>query len=150
MADPIAADSTLLVLSGIGVAPYSARGLKQTLEPIQGQANIRRDIDGGLMDLSANQFKKYRSVISGQDVDPPVCDGIWAGQVVVVDCIAQLCYPASQGSSPERTVVEGSERVDGDFTFYRPRLTMMVMSAPQMTEDEWSREVTWSVELEEI
>lgn len=143
--------STLLQLSGIGITPYSARGLKQQLEPINGQSNIKRDINGNLMDLGADQFKKYRMVISGQDVDPPMCDGIWAGQLVTVDSIQEFAYPISQTTSPSREVVPGSVRTDADGnTFYRPRFTMMVTKAYGMNEDEWGRSVTWSLELEEV
>jgi len=38
------------------VPPYSARGLTQTLTPIAAAANMRRTINGELLDLSAGQF----------------------------------------------------------------------------------------------
>ena len=57
-------DETTLVLSGIGVPPYCARGLTQTLAPIEAAGSQRRTVNGTLVDLSLTQFRKYRSTIS--------------------------------------------------------------------------------------
>lgn len=142
------ANETLLVLAGIGVAPYSARGLEQTLKPIGGAGQLRRTINGELIDLSEPQLRKYTSTISGGDQLSPVINGIWPGLTVTVDCIAELCYPTATGEA-DRPVIAGSSRIEGNFTYYRPRLTMKVMDW-QISEDEWGREVGWSLELEEV
>jgi len=138
--------TTLLVLSGIGVPPYSARGLTQTLEPIEAAGNLRRTINGKLKDLSVDQFKKYHSSITGIDHNPPAVDGVWEGKVVTVDCVAELCYP--EGGSPARTVVDGSSRTENGFVFYRPRLTMIVTGFSS-NQDEWQASVNWTMDLEE-
>src|SRR4029078_6450006 len=104
---------TLLVLSGIGVPDYSARGLSQTLEPIEGSASLRRTINGALKDLSFAQFRKYKSTISCQDQEPPAVDGVWRARLVTVDCVVELSYPA--GGTPARPVVTGSTRTEGTF-----------------------------------
>lgn len=140
--------TTLLVLAGIGVSPYSARGLTQTLNAIRGAANVRRNVNGGLRNLSEPQFRKYESTISCSDQDPPVCDGVWPGQLVTVDCVKELCYPT--GGSPDREVVEGSTRTDGDLTFYRPRLQMMVLAGFNMSRAEYEAAESWSLQLEEV
>lgn len=142
------ADETLLVLSSIGVPPYSARGLTQTLEPIDAAANLKRTINGALIDLSVPELRKYRSTISGADVDSPAFDQAWPGLQVVVDCIAELSY-LTNSESPNRPVVAGSSRVSGDFTFYRPQLTMRVVRFA-ISDDEWMRESSWTLELEEV
>src|SRR5436309_12059154 len=98
-------DNTLLALTGIGIPDYSARGLTQTLEPIEAAASLRRTVNGGLKDLSFAQFRKYRSTISCRDQEPPAVDGVWPGQVVTIDCIAELSYPT--GGSSARPVVSG-------------------------------------------
>jgi hypothetical protein len=141
------ANETLLVLSGPGVQPYSARGLKQTLTPIGAAANNRRTINGDLLDLSQQQFRKYASTISCSDQLAPALDGVWPGLVLTVDCVAELAYK-TVGGTPARTVVSGSSRTDGAYTFYRPRLTMRVMNY-NMDEDEYGRVLAWSLELEE-
>jgi hypothetical protein len=139
---------TILVLSGIGVPLYSARGLTQSLEPIDAAANLQRTINGELVDFSYAQFRKYKSSISCSDQRPPACDGIWPGKVVTVDCVSELSYLTATGS-PQREVVTDSSYVEGDFTFYRPRLNMLVVGF-SMTADEWDAGVNWQLQLEEI
>jgi hypothetical protein len=141
-------DDTLLVLSGIGVPDYSARGLTQTLEPIEASASLRRTVSGALVDLSHAQFRKYKSTISCQDQEPPAFDGVWPGHVVTVDCVAELSFLTS-GGSPARPVVSGSMRTDGDFVFYRPQLDMLVTGF-SVSRDEYDAAVQWHLDLEEV
>lgn len=142
------ANETLLVLTGIGVAPYSARGLEQTLQPISAAGQLRRTINGTLVDLSEEQLRKFTSTISGSDQLSPALNGIWQGMTVTVDCIKELAYPTTTGS-PDRPVVPGSSRTEGAFTYYRPRLTMKVIDW-QAREDEYQRQVSWTLQLEEV
>jgi hypothetical protein len=142
------ADETLLGISGPGISPYSARGLSQTLEPIDAAKNMRRTINGTLLDVSAVQFRKYRSTISCNDQNTPALDGIWPGMTLTVDCVATLSYKAA-GGAPSRPVVPGSSYIQGVFTIYRPRLTMMV-SNYSVQEDEYGATVSWSLDLEEV
>ena len=142
---------TLLVLSTpLGIPFYSARGLKQTLTPIQAAtANIQRDINGTLVDIASNSsFQKYASRIECGDSDTRstlALDGIWPGQLVTVDCVAELITK----TTPARTFVPGSEWTDSSgFLHYRPRLNMMVMNFSSQ-ESEWEATVTWSLDLEE-
>jgi hypothetical protein len=111
-------------------------------------ANTRRTVNGALVDLAFDGFKKYKSTISGTDQRPPSFDGKWPGLTVTVDCIAELSY-AQASESPGRTVVSGSEIVEGLFTSYRPRLTMKILSFT-ISEDEYGAQVGWSMELEEV
>lgn len=143
-------DSTVLRLTGVGIPEYSARGLTQTLEPIDSAGVVRRTINGSLVDLSDASFRKYRSTITGNDQLAPGFNGLWPGQVVTVDCIAELAYyTATSGATAERSVVSGSSRTEGDWTYYRPQLTMMV-TAFSMDTDEWGASCGWSLALEEI
>ncbi|MES2845643.1 MAG: hypothetical protein V4747_11490 [Pseudomonadota bacterium] len=138
---------TLLTIVGVGLTPYSARGLSQTLEPISQAASMRRTVNGSLIDLSAPEFRKYQSQIRCNDLDAPALDGVWPGQLVTVDCVAELSYLTS-GGSPARTVVSGSSRTVGSYTFYRPQLSMRITGF-QTQYDEWGAEVGWSLDLEE-
>jgi hypothetical protein len=140
--------STILVIEGMGVPRYASRGLRQTLEPIDAQLHVERSIDGGLIDFGYEPFQKYKSTISGSDQRSPACDGVWGGQVVEVSCIPELCaqtYDFELG----RAAVLGSIRAETGFTFYRPKLTMMVMHF-QIETDEWGAQVGWSMDLEEV
>jgi hypothetical protein len=137
--------TTLLVISGQGVSPYSARGLTQTLEPIAAAASMRRTINGELKDLSRVQFRKYASTISCNDQAAPAVEGVFPGMLLTVDCVAELSYK-TVGGSASRTVV--ASRTDGDYTFYRPRLSMRVVTF-NMSQDEYGATVQWSLQLEE-
>lgn len=143
------AGETLLVLSGMGVPPWSARGLTQSLTPIAASASLRRTVNGALVDLAATQFRKYASTIQCTDQQAPALEGIWPGTELVVDCVAELCYPTLGVSSagPDREVV--SSRVEGDFTFYRPRLTMRVVNF-SAEQDEYGATNAWRLDLEEV
>lgn len=142
------ANETLLVISGDGMPPFSVRGITQALEPIEAARNLRRTINGSLIDLSAAQFKKYRSTISCEDMDSPAFDAVDIGDTITVSCIAELAYKTS-GGSPSRTVVSGSSRTASGFTFYRPQLVMKVTGKSQET-NEYEVVVSWTLELEEI
>lgn len=140
-------DTTVLVLSGAGVPPYSIRGAQQTLRPIGSAA--RRTVNGTLVDLSEAQFRKYHSTITCTDQQAAALDGIWPGMTLTVDCIKELAYEDVSGAMADRPVVEGSERTEDGFVFYRPRLSMMVMDK-QEARDEYRAEEGWTLELEEI
>jgi hypothetical protein len=141
------AGETVLALSGIGVPPYSARGLSQTLEPIDQAANLQRTINGSLLDLSSPSFRKYKSTVTGSDQRPPSCDGLWPGQQVVVDCVAELAY--HEPGTPQRPGVAGSSFSEAGFTYYRPQLTMIVTTF-QLSKDEWGATIGWTMTLEEV
>jgi hypothetical protein len=140
--------NTVLALSGIGVPPYSAIGLKQTLQPIGQRAQLKRTINGDLKDVGLSVFEKYTSQITGSDVDPPACDGVWQGKQVTVDCIAELCYATSTAGA-QRTEVSGSSYERDGYTFYRPQLTMLVTDF-QYEFDEWAATTSWTMTLEEV
>lgn len=139
---------TLLVLSVGGVPLYSARGLDQTLQPIDAAHVTRRTINGILVDLSVDRFHKYASKISCSDVEAPAMDGIMPGMTLTVDCVAELVFPTASGS-PTRTVIAGSARTVGAHTIYRPRLDMMVVGFNQSIS-EYARTVQWDLDLEEV
>jgi len=140
------ADESILVISGEGTPPYSIRGLTQSLEPISAAASYRRTVNGNLRDLSLPQFQKYKSVIQCDDQNSPALDAVPIGAVVTVDCVAELAY-RTIGGAPQRTVV--ASRTIAEWTYYRPRLVMMVTSKQQET-DEYGAAVSWSLELEEV
>lgn len=147
--DPLTANAfTVLKMEGIGVPPYSARGLKQTLAPIDQASALMRTVNGSLLDISFPGFRKYKSTITGDDQRPPNFDGKWPGLSVTVDCIAELSYsPFSE--SRQRVAVPGSEHTEGDHTVYRPRLEMKIISF-NIDEDEYGAQISWSLDLEEI
>jgi hypothetical protein len=136
-------------VSGVNIVPpYSARGITQALEPIEASIYMRRTVNGDLDDLSASQFRKYRTIITCNDQQPLALNAIYPGQQVTVDCVYELSYPTATGSAA-RTAVAGSSRTEGDFTFYRPQLTMRVETF-QTFRDEYGASVGWELEMVEV
>ncbi len=78
---------TLLTIAAIGIPPYSARGLKQTLGHIGQASQNKRTVNGSLKDIAFDGFKKYKSTITGSDQMSPAFAGVWPGMQVTVDCI---------------------------------------------------------------
>lgn len=153
---PLDTTGTLLVITPVAntaggvspeLTPYSARGLTQSLEPIA-SGNQRRTINGELIDLTPEQFRKYQSTITCTDQVTPALDGAYLGQTVTVECVAELAF-RTIGGSASRPIVSGSARIDGDFTFYRPELTMIVKSI-QLAHEEWNASYAWQIDLEEV
>ncbi|RWN35785.1 MAG: hypothetical protein E5Y67_03580 [Mesorhizobium sp.] len=142
---------TLLRLDPIGVPPYSARGITQSLDPIGTAAQLARTVNGTLINLSDTAFQKYKSNISCTDQQQPALDGVWPGDILTVDCVIELSYLT--GGSPSRPLADSTSepatRTEGAFTFYRPRLTMMVVTYSK-TFDEWGAVSGWSLDLEEV
>lgn len=141
--------ATELVITPIGVPPFSARNLTQTLEPIQQAANFRRTVNGTLVNLAPTQFAKYRSVISGADHDTGAFQLVFPGMIVTVECIQEIGVK-NGNVADQRPAVPGSERNSGDYSFYRPILTMMVTAGPTASWDEAAGVNTHSIELEEV
>ena len=140
-----------LVITGMGVPPFSVRGVTQTLEPIDDAADIRRTINGTAVNLSQVAFQKYFSEISCEDIDVPAIDQIIVGMEVTVECVQELSYAGSLplAGNNSRTAVTGSAREANGFVFYRPVLTMLVVGH-SVEHDEWGAVTGWSLELEEV
>jgi len=134
-----------------GVNPFSARGLKGTLAPIaaaQGIDKLRRTVNGTLISIAAPQMWKYRLDVSGEDVAPAALDQLWVGMQATVNCHVELAFLTARGS-PSRPMVPGSDWVDGDYTYYRPQLVMLIVEL-ETSRDEWGASVSWSMTLEEV
>ena len=138
---------------GLHLPPYSARGLTQTLELISGAQNdnalgvtIRETINGELVNLFPTQFRKYQSIITCRDFQTPCLDAAYIGQLVTVECSAELSYPT--GGTPQRPEVSGSSRDADGFTFYRPILVMMLLGM-RSNFDEFNAEYAWQLDLRE-
>ena len=140
---------TVLRMIGVGVPPYSARGLRQTIAPIDQSSSLRRTVNGSLKDISFSGFRKYKTTISGTDQRPPNFDGSWPGKIVTIDCIAELSYTPDEGQSRQRPAVPGSEHTEGAHTVYRPRLECRIINF-QQDHDEYDAAIGWTLDAEEI
>lgn len=146
MTAPLNDNNTLLVLYGMGQPLYSSRNLTQTFTMIAAAKKFARTVNGSMMDLSYEEFRLFATDITCTDVEAPSLDGIYVGMMIEVDCAFELSYPT--GGQPSRWVVDGSERVEGDYTFYRPRLGCVVIDY-DFSFAEYQADYTWKLSLEE-
>lgn len=126
---------TVLAFSGAGfnLSEYSLRGLTAVLEPIAQTAQIVRDVNGGLLDLTDTNFRKYRVTLSCSDQESPGfaeissgADGIWPGSLVTITLLPHL------GATSPLT------------------LNMMVVAPWRESADEYAHQNSWQLELEEV
>lgn len=141
-------DSTRLALDVMALSAYASRGMTQTLEPIDQTADLRRTVNGELVNFGDDVFQKYRTTVSGTDQRPPSIDGIWPGQEITLHCTAELSFLTSGGTA-QRYAVADSMYEEGDLTFYRPILDVMI-TAITTSFDEFSADWNWSITFEEI
>jgi len=151
LTNPLETVGTILTMSdGADVMPfYSARGLRQTLDPIDASNVQRRTINFQRVNLALPRSKKYASLISARDIRPPMREDIWPGRIVTVGC-AYLLFYATAGGSPARTPVTGSQFTEGNFTFYQPLITFMIGKRGGSGLEEWEAGVDWSIPMEEV
>ncbi|WP_424363604.1 hypothetical protein [Methylocystis parvus] len=145
------AEGTILVVALSGqqiLTPWSARGVTETLTPIEQNIPPRRNVNGALRDISFAAFQKYRIELTCKDVNAPALDGVWRGQSLLISCVHELSFRTA-GGSPARPVVSGSTRVEGDFTYYRPQILAKVMDF-SLGKDEWPADVSWRMILDEV
>lgn len=143
------ASGSILVLEGPGLPRYSARFMKQSWAPIDQASDLRRDLNGNLVNLSAPQFRKYKTEISCSGIiEAPAFSNLFPGDLITVSCIFEWGFLDSAGQ-PIRPAVEGSLRVTSEgFTFYRPILDCMVApGSPSGDFDEWGATKSWKLEL---
>ena len=158
----LADTGTLLVITPLSgssaaqLAPFSARNLTQTLSQISGNSmsggnvlgtNIVETVDGRTIDLTPSWMRKYQSTITCTDFNTPVLDDAFRGLEVEVQCVYELSYWS--GGAPTRPSVSGSERVNGNVTYYRPVLQMMVIDI-RGSKQEWPDTYNWQIDLREL
>lgn len=139
---------TLLILTGMGVPIYSARGLTQEIIQFGASAQIRESINGTTYDVSRPQSRKYETTITCNDMRVPAADGVWPGMEVTMECVAELCYP--DGGIQQRPDVTDSLYSQNGFTFYRPILSVMLVEPISWQTDEWNATVGWKMKFREV
>ncbi len=118
----ITGSGTDLVITGLTLPDYSARGMTFKFEPIDAAKSTKRDINGNLMDLSRPEFKKYTVTLTCTDQVPPDLTADILGTQITI--------------AP----------IDG---IPKSSLTMMVQDFSS-EYDEWAATWTWELDLEEV
>lgn len=131
-------DLTLLGLTrtggGFALGEFSAGGISMQMGPIQGAADMRRDVNGNLINIKDGNtaWRKYKFTISCEDMESPgfamVSGGrtaLWPGDEVTLITIPEL------GATEQQT------------------FTAMVIGW-SVTRDEWNAITSWSLDLEQV
>lgn len=165
---------TALRLIGIGLAPWSANGISETLKP-EDSGEIRRTVSGKAVCTAIAETEKYGVSISCEDLSPPSFDGIFRGSPVTVECVSRHSANVATGDTSVtlgRTPVAGSITVidedGGDVAFtvvgnvvsfsaqpkeitveYSPVLNCLV-DTWSVDRDDFGASTSWSLDLVEV
>lgn len=123
---PVDTTGTLLELTGITLNNYSARNLTLQMVPID-PGELAYDANGTLHDLTMTQFRKYKFTITCTDVDAPVLDNLWKGQLVSITILPFSGFAAI------------SDEIEQTFD--------CMLSNWTMGNEEWPRRTGWTLEL---
>lgn len=163
-------DDTSLIIDGILIPVGAARGVKASLELID-NGQLRRTVNGELVDLTRTTSRKYKLSLSCSDLSTPTLADLVRGQQVQVVPPKRLrqAVPASGQVTLRRPAADGTLRAHaadgatveyavagdvvtapaGSIVSYLPVLDMLVSSVSHDAE-EWDATESWSVELEEV
>lgn len=131
-------DSTLLGLTrtggGFSLSEFAARGISMQMSEIDQAADIVRDVNFNLVNLSegVTASQKYKFTVSCEDMASPGFAAHGSGQTAFRkgDKATLICIP-ELGATEQQT------------------FTVMNMGW-QITTDEWGAVVSWSLDLEEV
>lgn len=167
---------TKLVLEGLPLPPFSARGIKQTYKVIDGGSEMKRTANGRLVAVATPELRKYSTSISCEDMAAPAFEDVWKGTLVTAHWLAELYASIPAGwasivltrdpvlggvkvydkagtdvsfSVAGRTVTIPAARAEAVTVAYRPVLDMLVMDW-NVDVDEWGAVTGWSLDLEEV
>ena len=145
------ADESELRIEGEEFPPTSIRGVTETLAPVDGVPFDKYRLSIQCSDMNAPAFDALRVGMWRRTVNGGLVDVSGIGSTVTIDCVSELAYRnvGSPAPTPQRTVVTGSSRTSGDFTYYRPQLTVGLVGK-SMDTDEYGAVCGWQAEFEEI
>lgn len=127
-ARPLVGDGSVtdLVVVGVTIPDFAARGLKVRISNIEQASRLERTVNATLINLSDPLFRKRKVMISGSDVEFPYFADVWPGDEVTVTSIIE----ANAGGDP--IVIVGMIK---DF---------------EMERDEYEQVSSWTMEVWEI
>lgn len=127
-----ASEMTLMAMEGIDFGDYSVRGLTMVVKPIPAQDGLMRTINGGLVDLTATQFRKRMIQISCDDVDAPFFGDVWQGHAVTVTCVPGVGEGINTDGVADQLVID------------------CLVDDWQVSRDEWGCVSSWQLSLLEV
>lgn len=169
------ATPTALVADLFAIGWQTGFQIRESLKPIDA-GELRRTVNGRLINLTATEFRKYALSISSDDIRPPALGHLWRGSEIIIAPVSELgdlIAPGGSSRTLARDPLPGSIRcltksfADVPFTvagrtlslsapaaetvriYFRPVLEMMVVGW-SADEDEPGARSSWSIEMEEI
>lgn len=136
-----------LIITSASFPPASVRGIIQTLRPIAESANITRDVNANALDIGNPAFRKFESTLSCIDQVAPELTKLWPGVVCTVTCVTEIPYLTSGGTAIRPVF---TSRVEGAWTYFRPILTMVVMTPWETMDNRWAASINWQLTLQEV
>lgn len=119
--------STELVIDGISIPDYAARGITVQVAPIASGA-LRRDVNGNLIDLTLPEHRKRAVSMSCSDQDAPLLLDVWRGKEIDITLIEGM----------------GLEETGGPIT-----ITAMV-DVWDVRRNEWGAVTDWTMTALEV
>lgn len=153
-----------LKINGRQLTPGSDFRISWSLAPIAGASNMRRDVNGELVNLNEEDsgFRKYRVSISGEGRRVPAIADLMPGDPVTIEWPEPIFI---SGMDFGRQIIErigvresgGQYRALADEDFpgpvveigVRPIFECLVIQAP-ISGDEHKKNASWTLEAEEI
>lgn len=131
-------DSTLLGLTrtggGFALGEFAARGISMQMSEIDQAADIRRDVNGNLINVldGVTAFQKYKFSLSCEDMESPGFAAATGGRTAFRkgDAATLICIP-DLGATEQQT------------------FTVMNMGWT-VTRDDWNAITSWSLDLEQV
>jgi len=117
-------DVTDLVITGVTIPECAARGMVEEIGLIAQAAQVKRTVNGTLVDLSDPNFRKRKWRISGSDMSFPDFSSAWPGMSVSVTTTS--------------TIGSGHLSISGRLLDWTA------------TYNEWDAATTWTMDVEEI
>lgn len=172
---------TIALLDGaspLHFPPGAARGIRCSVQPIE-PGELRRTVNGQLIDLTRAALRKIRIALSGDGVAMPSAHTLWRGSFLLIappivwtataDAGAAVLYlprPALSGSLVLRDAVTDAvlpppeydaatlsvalpEHANAVVLEYQPIFEVLVTDRSE-DHDEWGATVSWSLDLEEV
>lgn len=141
----MASEYTDLVISGVGLPDYALRGVKQTVTLIDQASRLERTVNGKLVEVGDPAFRKYKTTITGSDQEAPALGDVWPGRLVTVTSVVSWASSGT-GATGGATGPTGGGTPTGATAV---GFTGLVKSF-DVSVDEWSATVDWTLEIEQL
>lgn len=124
----------------------SALFVEADITPIDGATDLRRTVNGSLVNLSDPAFRKLAVTLSASDMTLPALGNLYPGDTLTVECPVVI---RERGGVPARPAAGGVFTIGNGWVEYRPVLECMLI-ANSLNETEGKASASWSLTLEEV